>query len=348
MRDGTPMLDPKSCPGNPWVSLGSTNEVVFGYLPGFGYQGDRVNDLYHAVLNRFKQLETAPAMDPIFPFIKQEPHKKTKLEEGRVRIISGVSATDQIVADLLFMPELQSQMQNTLYNGIAIGWAPNVPSGIVAFNEVTEGFDTCADKSSWDWTVVLWMVNFACQFFVSRATGCHEVLKNHILAMLGPKKFKFRGGVFRTEHPGVMPSGWKVTILLNSLWQKACHIMCGSPGKILSMGDDTIQEPVQDSYWDKMAKLGPKIKEIRKDGVKEFCGVTIDKNGYYPVYTAKHSYVLHHLKPAVAIDTLRSYQTLYAYCPKQLSAIRRWLRELGRADAILPDDDLRKPPLGLG
>lgn len=220
--------------------------------------------LYNAVRERFSELENGPAMDPIFPFIKQEPHKKEKLETKRFRIISGVGATDQLVAELLFRPILDDSQYSCLLNGIAIGWSPNLPGGIRSFNLVTEKKTVAADKSSWDWTVNAWQSLFAQLFLVASVKVLPDIVRNHVAALLGPKTFLFRGRKFQTTNPGVMPSGWKLTIFMNSILQHACHLMAGGVGELLAMGDDTIQEEEDSAYWEKLQSIGPIMKETHR------------------------------------------------------------------------------------
>lgn len=345
-REDSFVLDPRSCPGYPWLCYGNSNEVAFGYLPLIGYCSPNVNTLYQAVLARFQQLESEPVLDNIFPFIKQEPHTKAKLDAGRYRLISGVGATDQLVAELLFRPVLQAQMDEPLVHGIAIGWSPNMLGATHFFNCLVDHLSVCADKSAWDWSVNAWMVRFVEELLVFLTMGSNEtVVRNHVKAALGPKCFQFRGGFFRTKLFGVLPSGWKLTIFVNSLLQHACHYVCGGQGQLLSMGDDTIQEEEAEGYWESLHELGPTVKEVKRDE-REFCGMTFDDNGYYPVYRGKHSFILHHLKSSVAVETLTSYQYLYAYCPEQLHAIQGWIAALGSPERVVPEEILKGIPLG--
>lgn len=333
--DGRHVLDPKSCPGHPWLKYGNANQIVFGYDFLLGYQSDNVYLLYKAVIERFEQLEQAPTMDKIFPFIKQEPHKLEKLDSGRYRIISGVGATDQLVAELLFRPLLDQSQSLCFWNGVAIGWAPLLWEGVRSFNTFTRSKVVAADKSSWDWTVVPWQTEFSIQFLEKLVPVSGQVVRNHVKAILGPKTWEFRGQRFSTLSDGVMPSGWKLTIFMNSILQLACHEMAGGCGSVLAMGDDTIQEQESDEYWEKLEKLGPIIKEKHTDR-KEFCGCLFTPDSYHPVYEGKHAFLLENLKEDVAVETLTSYQFLYAYDDLKLDFIQDWLRDLGFGEMIIP------------
>ena len=59
-----------------------------------------------------------------------------------------------------------------------------------------------------------------------------------------------------------MPSGYKLTIFLNSLLQHVLHDVCGGHSALTAMGDDTIQGKGLDEYWSKMNETGAIVKEV--------------------------------------------------------------------------------------
>lgn len=95
-------LDMDSVPGNCSLNrLGTTNREVFKY-DGENYDPERVSLVRLAVWDRFNNLVSGNLQcDPIKVFVKQEPHKRKKLDEGRLRLISSVSLIDTIIDRIL-------------------------------------------------------------------------------------------------------------------------------------------------------------------------------------------------------------------------------------------------------
>lgn len=341
------MLEPTSTPGYPWVQLGNSNAECFGYVPGLGYVGDKVADLYQAVRQRLYTLETTPKIDNIFLFIKQEPHKPAKAQQRRWRLISGIGATDQLIAEMLFRPFLDEMTNNPCRYGMAVGWAPVLENAIPFIMSHLSGLTVCADKSAWDWTVQPWLCDYMKSFLSKLCPGVSTVVQNHVEAVMGKKTFQWPGGKYHWDKRGVFCSGWKLTITGNSIMQHACHRMAGGTGNMQANGDDTCQAEEPPEYWENLRKLGPIIKEIRRDGTIEFCGLEITPDGYYPMYGAKHTFVLTHLKPKIAREVLLSYQYLYPFEPEKLAAIQAWIASLGFEKDLTPPEVLRGVPLGV-
>lgn len=82
-----------------------------------------VQVLRHIVLGRIKALlngeETHP--EDIKVFIKQEPHKAAKLQQGRYRLIAAMSLEDQMVDRLLFY-DWTREMDDYLNVNSKVGW----------------------------------------------------------------------------------------------------------------------------------------------------------------------------------------------------------------------------------
>ncbi|APG75666.1 hypothetical protein 2 [Beihai sobemo-like virus 16] len=247
----------------------------------------------------------------------------------------------------MFRPIMRSVQADCLSNGIAIGWAPNLPGGLRTLWSHIRNKDLCTDKSSFDWTVQPWMMEFVAELFSSLVDPANStVVYNHCCSMLGAKTFTAPGVSFHHPHDGVLPSGWKLTILVNSILQLSFHELAGGIGSIIAMGDDTIQDRVDNTpaYMEALSRLGPLIK-VATIG-HEFCGMEFTAEKYLPVYLEKHSYALRHLKASVAVETLASYQYLYAYDNARLAAIQDWMRQLGSPDLVKPRLQLQFEPRG--
>ncbi|APG75965.1 hypothetical protein 2 [Beihai sobemo-like virus 13] len=349
----TMRMDPDSSPGIPWHSAGSTNGEIFDYVPGFGYNKNRLEELRLAVKQRLVELEVGSALDPISLFIKQEYHKQKKADEERWRLISSVGLTDQIVARMLFEPFFDYVLARPMQFRMAIGWGLTAP-GSLTFMNAHIGPDPveAADKSAWDWTVQPWLFdvfyNICLALFDSRDDRFKTIMRHHLRAICYDKVFDINGRRYRQELPGIMPSGWFMTILFNSVSQLILHAYADDGDEFawpLVMGDDTIQPQASPQYWDRIRKTGCILKELSNE--RDFCGFNFSPEAYLPVYGLKYDFAIHHIEPSVLKETLASFQWLYAFVPQQLSSIQRYIREIGYADLVVRPQDMQRRVLGL-
>lgn len=295
------------------------------------------------VLERVRQLESGlDSADDLKVFIKQEPHKLSKIDEGRFRLISAVSVVDSMVDRMLFSRLQDLACSTACLTPSAVGWSP-IRGGYRLVRARFPGRVLCADKSAWDWTVSGWMVDAAkellkrlCVNPSSRWSG----LVDRRFEMLF-KKAVFRvsdGSRFEQLDEGLMKSGCYLTILLNTVMQVIAHYVASarsgeSPGDILAMGDDTIQEVPRDldRYLVELRGLGIFVKPKVVD-VIDFAGFEFDMRSCVPAYENKHRFQLEHLDEEHALETLMSYQLLYAHHP-MLVEIQEMVRK--REPALL-------------
>lgn len=348
-------VDMAATPGDCVLTrFGQTNREVFGW-DGAKYSEERINIVAQMVYDRYMDtIEGLGTADNIRVFIKDEPHSVAKLETGRYRIISGVSLIDSLVDRILFMRmvvKLQANVQNT---GIMIGWSP-AGGGYRLMQRLVQNRKTVSiDKSSWDWTVKLWMIKAAKQVIFNLARDAPSwwvaAVDQRFRDLFENPIFSFQD-FSKAKQPvaGIMKSGCYLTIFLNSLIQVIMHYMAvielgDVPNDFfLSMGDDTLQE------W--YADLGQYVKFIESFGV--ICKVAVDehlsfagyvfKQGIYePEYKDKHLFKLGYLTedPEVATSTLMSYQLIYAFDPEGLRFVRNIIRAMNLPEAYISDGDL--------
>lgn len=279
-----------------------------------------------AVEDRLGKLSAGQKVsDPIKLFIKQEPHKVAKLREGRLRLISAISLVDQIVDRVLFGGLQEAALSNVGRTPCMIGWSPVSGGGYRAMVSRLPGRVLCADKSAWDWTVVGWMTDLLLDLIILLAepgwSGWETAARTRFAVLFDDALFQFADGQqVQQQVRGVMKSGWFLTILGNSVWQLMLHFIvqrqrgsdpfCSVP---YAMGDDTVQEVPAglEDYLDHLGKLcllKPKVSEI-----VEFCGFEMSSRGVWPCYGSKHRFMLRHLDEENGVETLSSYQTLYAF-----------------------------------
>ncbi|APG75739.1 hypothetical protein 2 [Beihai sobemo-like virus 14] len=304
-----------------------------------GYRGNRVEDLRLAVLLRLEELQEGKALNDVFSFIKQEPHKLAKAEQSMWRLISGLSCTDQLVATLLSEELMAYVVDHPMITNMGIGWGFAMEGGVSWLRNFMPSNPVAADKSSWDWTVQPWVYDCFLEIMLwlhdDFSTCKQKILRNHILSVCEEKVFDTGGGRLKQPAPGIVASGWKWTILFNCFGQLFLHYYADPEGRFpppLTMGDDTIQEETDDEYWCQIKRTGAILKECQKEPI--YCSMRLNDWGFVPENMGKYCYAFHHLDEELAVETLASYQWLFAYMPEQCAAIQRWLRLLGGAHFV--------------
>lgn len=337
-------IDVDSSPGKCYFAgLGSTNGEALGYKDG-KFDPERIKELRCLVWQRMQEmLRTGePVSDPINVFVKQEPHKLAKIEEGRERLISAVSLIDTMIDRVLFGWLMRVALQTVGRTPSMVGWTPLRGGWKLLRLYYNMKAVMCIDKKAWDWTLQGFMVEIWYQVLVALAVGAADwwlkLVKLRFKALFSDAcVFEFSDGTqVQQTTEGVMKSGCFLTLILNTFSQSILHyIVCvrlgidPMTGQPHVMGDDTVQEAVPDleAYVREMEKLGAIIKGCKVQNWIEFAGFGIADLGRgvtcFPVYWQKHLYKLEYAELA---DVLISYQMLYANEPVMFG----FLQELAR------------------
>lgn len=299
---------------------------------GVTYDELKVANFKRHVLDRIAMIDhdlhgEAPYADPLNMFVKDEPHKKAKLDEGRLRLISGVGLVDTMVDRILFGWLMQRAMTTVTKTPCRVGWNP-ADSG---WREMAQRFKNkpivCLDKSAWDWTVQSWLVEalhgFIDELAIEPAEWWRFAVANRMRALFETSVFKFKDGTMvRQVGKGIMKSGCYLTLLLNSVSQVMLHVAVSlqhgqDPTLQLpqAMGDDTIQESPRDleTYVKDVEALGCRIKGAKVRADIEFAGFHISESRVLPAYPLKHLYKLQYSEDVPGY--LRAMQLLYAFSP---------------------------------
>lgn len=303
------------------------------------YDASRVQLLRFLVADRISNLLTdQPTADPIKIFVKQEPHKQSKLDEERYRLISAVSVVDTMVDRMLFQNMAKKALETLYETPSMVGWTP-LMGGYKVLRRLFPGRVACCDKSSWDWTVPEWMVDLWLDFILELSYSSPSYWRRLVRARF---KMLFKDAVFkfsdslcvRQKYPGIMKSGCYLTILLNSVGQVLLHMAVQQRLKRpladnvpRCMGDDTVQhyfDYVVD-YARTIDSLGFRVKEVKVQSWIEFAGFAIDWDFAQPVYWEKHLFSLSHMDYVVLGEALASYQIIYAQEPAMLSVVHALL-----------------------
>lgn len=307
----------------PMARYGADIKTALKWDPMEGFDPERVETLKGFVRLR---LSEPSSPDPILVFIKSEPHKIKKLQEGRARLISAVGLVDTMTDRVMFGWLARKVLSTLGKNPVMIGWSP-YQGGFRWLAHLFAGSEVmCIDKSGWDWTVsdwMLWLVrDLLHRLAIDAPSWWHKWLDERWAALFRDAVFGFRSGL-RVKQPGwgVMKSGCYLTILINSILQCVLHyIVCLRLGEepdwrlFKTMGDDTVQKLVRDivRYLEEMRKLGPLVKDCSVQEDIEFCGHVFNVKGCVPAYVGKHIHYLRTCHPKVLPLVLESYQMAYA------------------------------------
>lgn len=321
-------VDMTSSPGWPYLLRYTNNRALFGYEEASGCAVDRVEMIWRLVQKRLAGEQEA---DHIRLFVKPEPHKVRKLQEGRYRLISSVSVVDQIVDHMLFGPSNRALLDSWPTIPSKPGWS-HFGGG---WRFIPAQTWIASDKSSWDWTVPMWALDLCLSL---RAMLCKsESQRRHWISFaerryrqlfVNPTFITSQGVVLRQLVPGIMKSGCVNTIADNSMMQYFLHcrvsLSLSIPVEpIMVMGDDVLQAPMQKrkEYFEMLGQFC-KLKEV--SDVNEFAGFRFYRYGRIePCHKGKHAFNLLHMDPAFEEDVARSYQLLY-----HRSVYREWITEM--------------------
>jgi len=329
------------------TTLGSNNGQILGW-DGISFDADRVALVRAHVRLRFDRLLQGEAVyDDIKVFVKQEPHKLTKIRDGMFRLISAVSLMDTLIDRILFAWIARAQLDSVGHTPCLVGWSPVRGGWRAIVNRFGNSAVNCLDRSAWDWTVQDYLVDMWVLFLENLPVNAPEwwikMMKLRFKILFEEAWFRFEDGTrVKQETKGVMKSGCYLTILLNSLSQSLLHYIansrCGYPmekNQPYSIGDDTVQEAMDWllEYVIQLEKLGVIVKGAKVQHWVEFAGFCFDGKTCYPAYWQKHLFNLQHTKRLE--ETLQSYQYLYVNEPVMYEFLCRLAREVG-PHCVLP------------
>lgn len=305
-------LDWTSSPGYPYLMRNPTNGDLFGVVNGVPDQAKKMH-VWDIIQQRLKDRDC----DPIRLFIKPEPHKLKKLENGKYRLISSVSVIDQLIDHMLFDMMNDKLCEEWPFVPSKIGWS----QALGGWRSMPYGKGWLAlDRSAWDWTVQIWLIEMALEVRMRLCRNLTEEWKElatwrYKMLFLHPEFITSGGTVLKQVNPGVMKSGCLNTISDNSIMQsivheRVCMELGIDPGILLSMGDDTLQEEPENlkGYLDLMSQfcnIKDPVKEV------EFAGMRFYGRRVEPMYKGKHAFVLLHVDPEILPQLANSYALLY-------------------------------------
>lgn len=246
--------------------------------------------------------------DPIRLFVKGEPHKQSKLDEGRYRLIMSISLVDQLVARVLF--QMQNKREIALWRAI-----PSKPGFGLSTDSQTEEFVRClaevvgtspeevitswrnllipTDCSGFDWSVAHWMLVDELEVRNRLTLNNNELTRrmrtNWLNCMSNSVLCLSNGTLLAQMTPGVQKSGSYNTSSSNSRIRVMAAYHCGAAWA-MAMGDDALEAP--NSCLEEYKNLGFKVEVSEK---LEFCSHIFEQPDLaIPVNKAKMLYKLIH------------------------------------------------------
>lgn len=325
-------LDWTSSPGVPYCYSHPTNGQLFGVVDGEPDEG-RLEEVWLMVKNRLQD----GSCDPIRLFVKTEPHKEKKILLKRWRLISSVSVVDQIIDHMLFGEMNDKLVDSWFETPLKIGWTPYKGG----YRLIPKGPVLAIDKSSWDWTVMNWLVEIVMECRKSMARGRRfddwaRLVAWRYSCLFQQPLFQTSGGVqLRQLVEGVMKSGCVNTITDNSIMQLILHVrVCVelglAPGWFWALGDDTLQQLPSNPklYMDLLRQFCIVKQAVAKPEFAGFCFDTTPE----PMYRGKHAYNLLHANPKFLTEFKRAYKLLY-YKSKHLPKLLPYIQGAGLSDS---------------
>lgn len=307
-------LNYKASPGYPLMFDYPDNRTLFKRDVKGNLDPSRVEMVWQMVR---KQLSERSA-DPIRLFVKPEPHTRRKIDQKRWRLISSVSLIDQIIDQMLFGEMNDSWVSSWFTSPLKVGWVPYM-GGWKLF---PKGKNLAIDKSSWDWTVQLWLIELELNIRAQLVRyGPHrdywvELATWRYRKLYVENRFVTSGGIILKQlKPGIQKSGCVNTLMTNSLMQYILHLrVCletgQHPGWFWCLGDDTLQEiPTHPKEYLDTLRGYCVVKQASL--ASEFAGFKFVESRVEPLYRAKHAFNMLHMDVLNQDEFRRAYQLLY-------------------------------------
>lgn len=253
--------------------------------------------------------------DPVRVFIKNEPHTKKKIAEGRFRLISSVSVLDQLVEK--FFSVLQNETEI-----FEVTEHPSLP-GLGICQRHLEVLQTrlppafvSTDVSGWDFSVQDWELEAEAEDRIrlcSAAGRLAQLIRNRYYCIIN-KVFVLSDGTVYVPPPGIQASGCYNTSSTNSRIRFRLALLTGAT-EAFTMGDDCLEvrsdsEPVA---VEKYAVYGRILTDWQPSTPElyEFCSHRISNEGevrHAPLQTPRSVYrYLEGQRTEQTLEQLRSF-----------------------------------------
>uniref|UniRef100_A0AAT9JQ75 RNA-dependent RNA polymerase n=1 Tax=Zootermopsis nevadensis sobeli-like virus 1 TaxID=3133522 RepID=A0AAT9JQ75_9VIRU len=268
-------------------------------------------------------LSSSAAPDDLKVFIKREPLKLSKLEDGRYRLIMVMSLEDQMVDRVLFSGFSDIEKFRCLSIPGKSGWTP-LPVGFKAFRAAFPNGTLATDCSAFDWTFPAWVVDMLCDLYMDMyicpSPELVRKVRTRWLQVLSYSTIRLPDGSrYQQIGHGLMKSGWFRTIGVNSAAQVLIHDLAAlrsgidRPLTLWTMGDDVViswpEDRPEAAFLAALATTGILVKQAER--TPDFAGFRITADSVTPLYPRKHLFLLDHVAPDLAKEIANAFQMMY-------------------------------------
>lgn len=265
---------------------------------------------------------------PFKVFIKNEPHKRAKIEKNKWRLIFSAPLYLQVLDHALFDDIIQKEVDEMWRIPIKTGWNPFYGGSELLVQQFTDPYGL--DASQWDWSVMEWLIKFFEHLdhrLVDANERWHELVSySYKYSFYDAEIILSNGNKYRQVFPGLMKSGLVRTLSNNSRGSWAVQMVAAMRAGarlplVWTIGDDVKRTKITDEESRELDKLIV-VKEYENN--YEFAG--FDCSTKIPLYWSKHYYKL--LYSENLVESLESYQRLYCYSDLKFALVQKILREL--------------------
>lgn len=361
-------LKPDAHPGIPFGTLGvKTNKEMFEQFTDLLLDMVVEQLIYMAVFGQeFFRCESEELIrlglwDPVRLFIKNEPHGRNKIEEGRLRLIANVSLRSQLIER--FMCGRQNNKEISLWYrlpakpglGLDDDSLEHLRFNIESILQV--GPIAMTDVSGWDWAVkdwLLWADAERRRLAASAEVGSmfDMLLKQRAYATARSVYGLPTGELIAQLDAGIQNSGSYCTSSTNSwmriiLFLVACMLvnpnltdeeLYALVALVMSMGDDCLERFVKgvlEKYLEMGFKCSLSATSSKLEGI-EFCSHLFTNETAYPVSWPKTLYRFFSHKPGSDLpDRLAQLDFVLRHHPRKLHFMgiaRTWAEQVKNLD----------------
>jgi hypothetical protein len=320
-------LNLEGSPGLPFAPLGRTKRDIV----------DQHGDLLvEAVQQRLRLLASAELSesnwtplqlwrggyrDAVRLFIKNEPHTRQKIADGRFRLISSCSIVDELVERILFSAqnELEIEHWENIPSKAGMGLANQ--EQVDAIFEYTKrcqkGMLRSNDVKGFDWSVQGWQFDFEAEariklYGITSDCVLARMMRNCLYTLARCVFVTSSGQCFEQLEPGVMKSGSYLTASMNSRQRAFLAALIGADFA-MTMGDDCVEEHV-DNAVEKYRGLGFRVVDYSDDQNFEFCSHIFRDGKAIPLNGIKGLFRL--LSKEITPEFLEQFKFEFANDPK--------------------------------
>jgi hypothetical protein len=331
--------------------------------PGRPYQADGMNTNEQVLKNYSKsglieivKREWDKAIE-LKLFLKAEPHKIAKVDKTMARNIAGLPIHKLVKHQAIFREMLDVAVDNWKSSPVVYGFAPgnagHIENLVKRFNGKTV---VESDKSNWDYNYFAWLADMVTEIVVNLAIQPNEmsdeVYAEYLSDVRGSVKevmydavyVTSSGRAFKPREPGIMKSGWLLTIFYNSVAQLLIDTLVlmrlGYSDEIIlenvivAGGDDVLQTLPRgiktEDYISEAAKMGFVVTDIKThksfNGCEFFSNKFTCREGiweFQPVRFTKHVAKLYKTKLADLPGTLCSHMGNYCWNTKKYNFFKK-------------------------